>query len=183
MGFGITYGITNEKVAYIHCDNGKEFENQYLYPSDDDKKEIFKKCDISEYFFNLSNVKGVLTDDERKVLDGTILQLVNKGALESEIQTVVDDYKTKYSVPNPDAGVKYTTEELTKKWGHDLSESFKVGDGNWIANYKIEYKNKYTVIETTLSYVVMFLLVSILFWLLGRIFFYVFVKESFWKLK
>lgn len=183
VGFAITNAITSDKVSFIHCDNGKEFKNPYFLPDDQEKLALFKQCDITAYFFNKSEVKGVLTDAQRQQLDTTILQMRQQGKIESEIQTFVDDFKTQYAVPNPDAGTKYTQEEVFAKWGHTLQDSFKVaGSNTWIANYKLEDKDKYSFVVKLSYYVLSFLIISILFWIISRVFFYIFAKEKFFRL-
>lgn len=182
IGFVVTTNIANNKISFVRCDNGKEFKNPYFWPDDKEKLSLFKQCDITAYFFNSSEVEGILSDEKTNELDETILQMKENGSLESEIQAIVDDFKTKFAYPNPEAGKKYTTEELTKIWGHDLSDSFRVKDGNWMANFKLEDKDKNTLLVKIAYYGISFLIVSVFFWLITRIFFYVFAKEKFFKL-
>ena len=184
IGFVITNELASKKVSFVHCDNGKEFIPATLsFDEDRMKLDLFKQCDIVAYFFNNSEVKGVLPDDKRKEIDNLILQMQSQGSLESEIKTAVDDFKTKYSTPNPDAGKKYTAEEFTKIAGHDVSDSFKVRDGNyWIANFKQGEKDKNSLGIKLLYYILSFFIVNLIFWLISRTFFYIFAKEKFLKL-
>ena len=179
FGFLITYSITSEKVSFVKCDNGKEFANPYFLPDDKEKLDIFKQCDIATYFFNKSDVKGILTDQQQQELNGIVFQMQKQGALESEIQSAVDDFKTKNAIPNPEAGKKsYTAEELTKLYGHNFNDSFKVKDSNfWVANFTFQNKEKYLPVTKSIYYLLSFFIVSVIFWLLSRIFFYIFAKE------
>ena len=183
IGFTIAYPFATETTPYVHCDNGKEFANPYFLPTDQEKLELFKQCDITEYFYNNSKVKGVLTSDQRQQLNTIIVQMENQGSLESDIQPVVDNFKTEYAIPNPDTGKKYTSEELEKILGHDPSDSFQVQGSNsyWIANFKLQEKNKHSLETKIIYYVFSFLIVSLIFWIISRIFFYIFAKEKFFK--
>lgn len=181
-GFGIVYSIASQQKSFVNCDNGKTFENPYFYADDQDKKELFKKCDIDAYFFNKSEVKGFLPEYRRQELDGIVFEMQNRNALESEIQTTVDDFKVKYTEPNPDAGKKYTPEELSKEWGHDISDTFKVGNGYWVPNFKFVDKDQYSIFIKISFFILSFVVVSFVFWLIKRVFFYIFIKEKFLRL-
>ena len=144
--------------------------------------DIYKKCDPTAYFLSKSNVKGVLTDEQRNQISSTVLQMESQGALESEIQPVVDNFKVQNAVPNTDHK-GYTTEELGKVFGHDISDSFKVGDTNWVSNFTFEGKDEYSIETKSIYYFLSFLIVSLGFWIISRIFFYIFAKENFFKFR
>jgi hypothetical protein len=184
LGFAITSELSNEKVSFVHCDNGKEFQPATLsFDQDKMKLDLFKQCDIVAYFLAKTEIKGVLTDDQHKQIATTILQMESQNALESEIQQTVDNFKLQYAVPNTDHR-GYTTEELSKQFGHDFSDTFKVKDSNWVANFTFEYKDKYSLVMKSTYYLLSFFIVSVLFWLISRTFFYIFAKENFlWKQK
>jgi hypothetical protein len=181
FGFLITYSITSEKVSFVKCDNGKELEPTTLsFDQDKMKLDLFKQCDIVAYFLAKTEIKGVLTDDQHKQIATTILQMESQGALESEIQQTVDNFKLQYAVPNTDHK-GYTIEELSKQFGHDFSDTFKVKDSNWVANFTFDYKDKYPLATKSIYYILSFFIVSAIFWLISRTFFYVFAKEKFLK--
>lgn len=104
------------------------------------------------------------------------------GALESEIQAKVNEYKLENAKPNPDAGKIYTPEELFGQYGHSATDSFKVDDSYWIQNFKISYQDSLSRLVQAGIYFLALLLSLITFWLISRTFFYIFAKESFLKL-
>ena len=105
----------------------------------------------------------------------------SQNTLESDIQQTVDDFKLQYSVPNTDHK-GYTMEELSKQFGHDFHDTFKVNSGNWVSNFTFQDKNKNPLSLKLIYYIASFLIISLLFWIISRIFFYIFVKEKFFKL-
>ncbi|GEM_PF-5984577 len=180
FGFLITYSITSEKVSFVKCDNGKELKSDLSFFTDEGKLDFFKQCDIVDYFLGKTDIKGVLNDDQHKQIATTILQMESQNTLESEIQLTVDNFKLQYAVPNTDHK-SYTTEELSKQFGHDFTDTFKVGDVNWVANFTFDYKDKYSSAMKLIYYILSFFIVSGVFWLISRTFFYIFAKEKFLK--
>lgn len=183
VGFAITNEIANDKISFVHCDNGKEFENSYFYADDKEKLALFKKCDITAFLLQKSEVKGILTDAQMKELGVQISQMQDNGVLQSAMQLAVDDFKQKYAdrTPSNNTTKSYTVEELTKLYGHDFNDSFTVAgsDSHWVANFTFEYREKYSHIVKAIYYILSFLIVSVIFWLISRIFFYIFAKEPF----
>ena len=198
VGFLIAYSITIERVSFVKCDNGKEFENPYFYADDKEKLALFKKCDITAFLLQKSEVKGILTDAQMKELGVQISQMQDRGVLQSEMQLAVDDFKQKYAdrTPSNNTTKSYTVEELTKLYGHDFNDSFTVTgsdlpssglsfqdkiSSNWVANFTFQYKDKYSLATKSIYYILSFFIVSVIFWLISRTFFYIFAKEKFLK--
>lgn len=185
IGLAITNAIASDTVSFVHCDNGKEFENPYLYADDKDKLAIFKKCDITAFLLQKTEVKGILTEEQLKELGVQISQMQDNGALQSEMQSAVDDYKQRYAdrTPSNNTTKSYTVEELTKIYGHDFNDSFTVAgsDSHWVANFTFQHKDKYSPGMKVAFYVLSFFIVSMIFWLISRTFFYIFAKEKFLK--
>lgn len=187
LGFLITYNVTSEKVSFVKCDNGKELEDSYSFPSDTEKLQIYKKCDLTAFLLNYSDVKGVLTDAQRKELGAQVSQMQNNGTLQSEMQSAVDDFIQKYAdtTPGKNIGPKLTKEEFVKKFNHDINDSFSVAgkDYSWVANFTFQYKDKYPIATKLIYYILSFFIVSAIFWLISRTFFYIFAKEKFLPFK
>ena len=185
LGFLITYSITSEKNSFVKCDNGKEFENPYFYADDKDKLALFKKCDITAFLLQKSEVKGILTAAQMKELGVQISQMQDSGKLQSEMQSAVDDFKQNYAdrTPSNNTTKSYTVEELTKLYGHDFNDSFTVAgsDSHWVANFTFDDKDKYSSATKLIYYVLSLFIVSAIFWLISRTFFYIFAKEKFLK--
>lgn len=186
IGLAITNAIASDKISFVHCDNGKEFENPYFYANDKEKLALFKKCDITAFLLQKSEVKGILTDTQMKELGVQISQMQDSGVLQSEMQLAVDDFKQKYAdrTPSNNTTKSYTVEELTKLYRHDFNDSFTVAgnDSHWVANFIFQYKDKHSLATKSIYYILSFLIVSVLFWLISRTFFYIFAKEKFLKL-
>lgn len=183
VSFGIVNELSNDKLSVIHCDSGKEFPQISYYPTDGEKLKMYKECDIAGYFFSSSDVKGQLTEEKRAELNGKVLEMVKNGALESEIKSFVNDFKTANVMPRDPLGIKkYTVEELENKYGHSLSESFKVGDVSWVPNFKVIEKEKYNLADKIKFQALSFVAVCVVFWLISRIFFYISIREKFLKL-
>lgn len=186
IGLAITNAIASDKISFVRCDNGKEFENPYFYADDKEKLALFKKCDITAFLLQKSEVKGILTDTQMKELGVQISQMQDNGVLQSEMQLAVDDFKQKYAdrTPSNNTTKSYTVEELTKLYGHDFNDSFTVAgsDSHWVANFTFQYKDKHSLVTKSIYYILSFLIVSVLFWLISRTFFYIFAKEKFLKL-
>lgn len=184
MGMGIAYSLSDDRVSFIRCDNGKEFENDSYYLSDKEKLDIFKKCDLASFLLQKTEVKGRLTDAQMEEIRIQVSRMQADGALQSEMQQVVDDYKQKYADRNPsDMGETYTVEELSKIYGHDFNDSFKVeGEGYWVSNFTIQYKEKYSLFQKIGFYILFVVAVSALFWIISRIFFYISTGEQFIKI-
>lgn len=186
LGFLITYSITGEKVSFVKCDNGKEFENPYFYADDKEKLALFKKCDITAFLLQKSEVKGILTDAQMKELSVQISQMQDNGVLQSEMQLAVDDFKQKHAdrTSSNNTTKSYTVEELTKLYGHDFNDSFTVtgSDSHWVANFTFQDKDKYSLATKAIYYVLSFFIVSVIFWFISRTFFYIFAKEKFFNL-
>lgn len=185
IGFAITNDVVSDKISFVHCDNGKEFENPYFYADDKEKLALFKKCDITAFLLQKSEVKGILTDTQMKELGVQVSQMQDSGALQSEIQLEVDNFKQKYAdrTPNNNTIKLYTVEELTRLYGHDFNNSFTVtgSDSHWVANFTFQYKDKYSLSIKIIFYILSFFIVSLIFWLISRTFFYIFAKEKLLK--
>lgn len=185
IGFGITNAIVSDKISFVHCDNGKEFENSYFYADDKEKLAIFKKCDLTAFLLQKSEVKGILTDAQMKELGVQISQMQDNDALQSEMQLAVNDFKQNHAdrTPNNNTPKSYTVEELTKLYGHDFNDSFTVvgSDSHWVANFTFQDRDRYSFGMQAIFYILSFFIVSVVFWLISRIFFYIFAKEKFLK--
>lgn len=185
IGLAITNIIASDTISFVHCDNGKEFENPYFYADDKDKLAIFKKCDITAFLLQKTEVKGILTEEQMKELGVQISQMQDNGVLQSEMQSAVDDYKQRYAdrTPSNNTTKSYTVEELTKIYGHDFNDSFTVAgsDSHWVANFTFQYKDKYSLGIKVAFYILSFFIVIMIFWLISRTFFYIFAKEKFLK--
>lgn len=200
FGFLITYSVTSEKVSFVKCDNGKELEPATLsFDQDKMKLDLFKQCDITAFLLQKSGVKGILTDAQMKELGVQISQMQNSGSLQVEMQSAVDTFKQNYAdrTPNTNLPKSYTAEEFAKLYGHDPKDTFTVTgndlpssglsfqdkiSSNWVANFTFQDKEKYSPIVKAIYYVLSFLIVGAMFWLISRIFFYIFAKEPFLKL-
>lgn len=185
FGFLITYSVTSEKISFVKCDNDKEFENLYFYADDKEKLALFKKCDITAFLLQKSEVKGILTNAQMKELGVQISQMQDNGVLQSEMQLAVDDFKQKHAdrTPSNNTTKSYTVEELTKLYGHDFNDSFTVAgsDSHWVANFTFQDKDKHSLGMKAIFYILSFFIVSVIFWLISRTFFYIFAKEKFPK--
>lgn len=184
-GFAIANELANDRNSYIKCDNGKELEDNgnYYYLTDLEKTEIYKKCDLLAYFISKSEVKGALPYEKRQELNSTILEMQDKGALQSEIQEVVDDFKRENVQVNANLGKTYTKEELSREFGHDITDSFKVGDTYWVSNFTNDYKDAHSSVAKIGYYALSFLIVCGVFLIISRIFFYIFAKEPFLRFR
>src|SRR3989344_386136 len=185
VGFLIAYSITSERVSFVKCDNGKEFENPYFYADDKEKLALFKKCDITAFLLQKSEVKGILTDSQMKELGVQISQMQDNGSLQAEMQLAIDDFKEKNAdrTPSNNTTKSYTVEELTKLYGHDFNDSFTVAgsDSHWVANFTFQDKDKYSFVMKAFYFIPSFFIVNVIFWLISRTFFYIFAKEKFLK--
>lgn len=182
LGVALASQIANEKVSMVVCDNGKEFKSDFFYLADSKKVENYKECDPASYFLHRSEVSGRLTDDQREQFKQTILGMVDSGRHEWEMQEAADSFKVANAdtTPSPDKGKSYTTEELTKMYGHDFSDTFRGPNGNlWVSNFVLEERSKYSLIQQVGVYLVTILVVVFVFWLFSRIFFYIFARENF----
>ncbi len=122
FGFLITYSVTSEKVSFVKCDNGKEFENPYPgldFYKFSNENDLSKRCQ---------------NPDEIPVINGKKVNPLDYGAVPENLA------------------------------------------------YSQISKPKYSVTEKTGFYALSFIIVSVIFWLISRTFFYIFAKEKFLKL-
>jgi hypothetical protein len=183
IGFGIASEFSIGKISYIKCDNGKIFDSYYPF-SDKEKIETYKRCDPTAYYSNSSSQTNVLSESSRQELDKIVIQMTKENALEYDIQKVVNNFKLTHTQPQQDLDMNktYTMDEFVKITGHDANDSVTVNGGNWFLDYKIEYRDKYSLIAKSSFYILSFLTICLLFWVIRRIFFYIFIKERFLKL-
>ena len=123
LGFLITYSVINEKVSFIKCDNGKEFENPY--PGFD--------------FYEFTNEN--------------------------------------------DLSKRCTTAKNNLQQGSGKFDPLAYGAVPVNLTYAQIEKPKYSVIEKFGLYVASFAFVSLIFWLISRIFFYVLTGERFLEIR
>ena len=190
IGFLITNDLASEEVLYVYCDNGKSFKNDDSQPNDSTYSFYFWQCDSTAYYFNGSSIKGILTDEQYNQLNKIVLQMQSNGTLlESDFQSVVDNFITQNVKPLPSSsGIIrkvasfYKPEPLVQR--HGFSPYFHGKDGNnWVANFGLGNKNVYSFTQKLGFFILSFFIISIIYWLISRIFFYVVVKEKFLKFR
>ena len=194
FGFIITYALVSGTIPYVYCDNGKGFKDDSLH-NDGIYSYYFYQCDPTAYYFNGSGTKGTLTSEQYNQLNKLVLQMQAQGTLlESDFQSAVDNFKTKYVSPAPTnlAGNPfrdlipgysfYKPEPVVQNQG--FRPFFKGKDSNnWTADFSIGNMNVYSFARKSEFYLLSFVIVSIIFWLISRIFFYVFTGERFLKIR
>jgi hypothetical protein len=176
LGQGFGFLVTKEVVAdgqalMILCDDGSEFvsPHSYLY-SDVDKLEVNLKCNPDG---KSGEAIKVLTEDKRRELDGLVLKMEAQKIAQKEIQLFVNDFKEKNGyIPE-----KYTAEQITG--GRELIKQSE--DSYLVPSYTTYYTDKYSSAEKLIYYFLSFVIVSATFWLISRVFFYVFGKEKFFN--
>ncbi len=107
-----------------------------------------------------------------------ITALQQQGAPPQDVQ----DYKNNYTKNINGIYVLkgFTPAEFDKMIGfHAL---IKVTDNNsWVANFTLIDKDKNSLATKAFYYILSFFIVSVIFWLISRTFFYIFAKEKFLK--
>ncbi len=191
VGFLITNNLISRTIPYVYCDNGKSFKNDASQPNDGWYSSFFYQCDPTAYYFNGSHIKGILTDEQYGQLNKMVLQMQSQGVgLESEFQSAVDNFITQnvkllssftgIILKQPGKHSFYKPEPVIDSQG--FSPLFKGKDGNnWWANFGLGNKNVYSFPQKSGYFALSFFVVSIMFWLISRVFFYVFAKEKFLK--
>jgi len=179
LGQGLGFSITKTSVAdtqalMILCDsdNGIEFESPYPYLlSDADKLAVNLRCNPDG---KSGNEIKILSEDKRKELDVLVLKMEAQNMSHRDIQLFVNDFKDKNGYV-PEA---YTAEQISG--GRGL---IKQSDGSYLVpSYTTYYADKYSSTEKVFFYLLSFIIMSLLFWLISRVFFYIFARENFLKL-
>jgi hypothetical protein len=172
LGFFVTKtAIADAQALMILCNNGSEFVSPYSYLySDVDRLAVNLKCNPDG---KSGEVVKILSEDKRRELDGLVMKMEAQKMAKNEIQLFVNDFKDKNGyVPE-----KYTVEQITG--GREL---IKQSEGSYLVpSYSTYYSDKYSSIEKILYYLLSFFIISAIFWLISRTFFYVFAKENFFK--
>ena len=185
IGAIISYEIANDSNSVIHCDNGKIISDDYLYLSDDAKLEVYKKCDLTSYLIRNSNVSVSLTEEQRSDLRERVTEMQNNNELQGDMQIAVNEFSQIYANTEKanDPPIKMTKEDYIQKFGHDPYDTFITRGGeSYVANFTLAYEPKYKPLIQSEIYLGIFLLITFVFWLLRRMFFYAFIKENFFKL-
>ncbi|HBB56685.1 TPA: hypothetical protein DEW47_03560 [Patescibacteria group bacterium] len=207
---GIYTISTEQQSLVINCDNGKKIiKNEQDGYTDIGKYRIYRECSEVDYRLSQSKKKGgTLSEEKRKELDVVVEKMVTGGSSDKEIQEHVDNYKEANGVESNevnrltrnqfqelrDRGLsveqivafeKSKTYTLKEFFGDtDISNGFikNSDDVLILANYKILYEQKYSSFNIA-SFILAGVIVTILiFWVITRIFFYVFFGEKFFKL-
>jgi|GEM_PF-3399917 len=191
----IYVSATDEQKTIVNCDSGKRLIKNFTYLSETEKYEIYRECSEADYRIAQSKTatsRKVLSESQRSELDQIVIGMMNNKNSDKEIQMYVDNYKeangtpfdpAKYGAIPTEKGKSYTFKEVFGDM--DTSNGFvkKTDDVSILSNYKTSNEPRFSI-PTIIGLMFLGLIgMTVIFWVIARIFFYIIVGEKFFKIR